>query len=104
MKKYFLFFTTSFMAFELFLIARSSPSYGMITKSLDEPTKSIVIYNSQRKKAREITLQGEDPAADLRLHPGKGETLWLKERQLPCLHPYLDGKVYSFLYPEFIEV
>lgn len=104
MKKYFLFFTTSFMAFELFFIASSSPSNGMINESPDEPNKSIIIYSSQRTNAREIALQGEDPAADLRLHPGKGETLWLKERQLPCLHPYLDGKVYSFLYPEFIEV
>lgn len=103
MKKYFLLFATSFIVFEAWLVAGSSSSYGMD----QEPEKihqGNVIYNSQRQKNQHISLYQEDPAADLRLYPAKGETVWMEEKQLQCYHPYFDGKVYSFLYPELIEV
>jgi hypothetical protein len=98
MKKYFSLFATSLMILEACFIAGSSLSHAM--KSEFDESQNIVISNSRGQKI----LHQEDPAADLRLNPGKGETLWFEEKQIWCHHPYLDGKVYSFQYPEFIEI
>lgn len=99
MKKYFLLFTAAFIVFEACLIAGSSQSYGM-EPQIEDDGRSIVVHNSQGQKIQKISLHGEDPAADT-LYPFRGETFWV---EFQCHHPYLDGKVYSFLYPERFEM
>ncbi|MBY0501755.1 MAG: GNAT family N-acetyltransferase [Alphaproteobacteria bacterium] len=104
MKRYFFLFRATFIIFKGLLISGFSPSHAMGTE-FDEIGENIAISNSQGQKTRKISLcQSEGLDADLKLSFGKGETCWFDEKQIWCHHPYLNGKVYSFQYPEFIEI
>lgn len=87
--------------FLAYLLGGISSSYAM---DIQIEADGIVLLSSHGQKTRKLSLDPQDPAADLRLHPSRGETLWYEEKQCLCDHPYLDGKVYSFLYPEALEI
>jgi hypothetical protein len=92
------------VAFEACLIASSLVSHAMILE-LEETNKSLVIYNPQGHKTRNVPLhQQEDSCADQRLNPTKGETLWFEEDKLITIPGYkkpfeVDGEIEITLSP-----